>query len=261
VVPCLGGRWIYRVDKVVVSLGVDSVHRFVGTMDKVAIVGSILTELDKMLFTDTAFANGYCVDLLGEPDSDLWSRLGLLALDEHAADDDQDEDEEQQDDGRGRTTIIVVNRPDHWFFVEKGASDLVVGHGELAGEVGDSCEGGEGGWLADVLQVLHSGDGAVGAGAGGLPIFRQVGDKGVRTGAGGSHWASEQAKVRTSKICARRWEPFDWLKGAMRKLQAMRSVSKLKCPFFSRVGQDVVGFEPALVATGPEELAREVNKT
>ena len=30
-----------------------------------------LTELDKMLFTDTAFANGYCVDLLGEPDSDL----------------------------------------------------------------------------------------------------------------------------------------------------------------------------------------------
>ena len=66
----------------------------------------------------------------------------------------------------------------------------------------------------------------------------------------------------------------------MRKLQAMRSVSKLKCPkgamssrsnrswrgiskipFFSRVGQDVVGFEPALVATGPEELAREVNKT
>merc|ERR1719447_49596 len=63
-----------------------------------------------------------------------------------------------------------------------------------------------------------------------------------------------QAKVRTSKICAGRWEPFDWLKGAMRKLQAMRSVSKLKCPFFSRVGQDVVGFEPALVATGPEEL-------
>ena len=164
----------------------------------------------------------------------LWSRLGLLALDEHAAHDDQDEDEEQQDDGRGRTTIIVVNRPDRWFFVEKGASDLVVGHGELAGEVGDSCEGGEGGWLADVLQVLHSGDSAVGAGAGSLPIFRQIGDKGVRTGAGGSHWAeenscrmtsqvqnfskfpnspSEQAKVRTSKICARRWEPFDWLRG------------------------------------------------
>ena len=172
----------------------------------------------------------------------LWSRLGLLALDEHAADDDQDEDEEQQDDGRGRTTIIVVNRPDRWFFVEKGASDLVVGHGELAGEVGDSCEGGEGGWLADVFQVLHSGDSAVGAGAGSLPIFRQVGDKGVRTGAGGSHWAeenscrmtsqvqnsskfpnspSEQAKVRTSKICAGRWEPFDWLRGGAQLLSAL----------------------------------------
>merc|ERR1719494_111185 len=123
-------------------------------MNRVAIVGSVLTELDKMLFTDTAFANGYCVDLLGEPDSDFWSRLGLLARDEHAADDDQDEDEEQQADGRGRTTIIVVNRPDHYFFVEKGASDLVVGHGELASEVGDSCEGGEGGWLADVLQIF-----------------------------------------------------------------------------------------------------------
>merc|ERR1719167_632462 len=127
-------------------------------MNRVASVGNILTELDKMLFTDTAFANGYCVDPLGEPDSDLWSRLGLLALYEHAADDDQDEDEEQQDDSRGRTTIILVNRSDHWFFVEKGASDLVVRHGELAGEVGDSCEGGEGGWLADVLQILHSGD-------------------------------------------------------------------------------------------------------
>ena len=30
-----------------------------------------LTELYKMLFTDTAFANGYCVELLGEPDLDL----------------------------------------------------------------------------------------------------------------------------------------------------------------------------------------------
>ena len=30
-----------------------------------------LTELHKMLFTNTAFANRYCVDLLGEPDSNL----------------------------------------------------------------------------------------------------------------------------------------------------------------------------------------------
>ena len=86
---------------------------------------------------------------------------------------------------------MVVNRPDHWFFVEKGASDLVVGHGELAGEVGDSCEGGEGGWLADVPQVLDRGDGAVGAGTGGLPTLRHVGDKGVWAGACGSHWAEE----------------------------------------------------------------------
>ena len=31
--------------------------------------------------------------------------------------------------------------------------------------------------------------------------------------------------------------------------------TKEKVPFFSRVGQYVVGFEPALVATGPEEFA------
>merc|ERR1719153_1073847 len=171
VVPCLSGRWLYGVDKVVVGLGVDSVHRLIGTVDRVASVGSILSEFNKMLFTNTALANRYCVDLLGEPDSNLWPRLGLLALDEHAADDDKDEDEEQQDNSRGRTTIIIVNRPNHWFFVEKGASDLVVRHGKLAGEDGDSCEGGEGGWLADVPQVLDSGDGAVGAGASGLPTL------------------------------------------------------------------------------------------
>ena len=137
---------------------------------------------------------------------------------------------------------MVAKRPDHWFFIEKGASDLVVGHGEVAGKVGDSCEGGEGGWLADVPQVLERGDGAVGAGAGGLPTFRHVGDKGVRTGARSSHWAkenscrmtsqvqnsskfpnspSEQAKVRTSKICAGRWEPFDWLRGDAHLLNAL----------------------------------------
>ena len=131
--------------------------------------------------------------------SHFWSRLCLLALDEHAADDDQDEDEEQQDNSRGRT-IIFVNRPDYWFFVEKGASDLVVRHGELAGEVGDSCEGGEGGWLADVPQVLDRGDSAVGAGADGLPTFRQVGDKGVRTGTGSSHWAEEISCKMTTQV-------------------------------------------------------------
>ena len=128
---------------------------------------------------------------------------------------------------------MVVNRPDRWFFVEKGASDLVVRHGELAGEIGDSCEGGEGGWLAHVLQVLHSGDGAVGAGADGLPTFRRVGDINIRTGACSSHWAeetsckittqvqnsskfsnspSEQTDVGTSKVRAGRWESFNWLR-------------------------------------------------
>ena len=34
-----------------------------------------------------------------------------------------------------------------------------------------------------------------------------------------------------------------------------------KVPFFSRVGQDVVGFKPALVAIGPEEFAWEENKS
>ena len=32
---------------------------------------------------------------------------------------------------------------------------------------------------------------------------------------------SEQAKVRTSKICARRWEPFDWLRGGAPLLNAL----------------------------------------
>ena len=32
---------------------------------------------------------------------------------------------------------------------------------------------------------------------------------------------SEQAKVRTSKICARRWEPFDWLRGDAQLLNAL----------------------------------------
>ena len=65
------------------------------TMDRVASVGSVLqrkryilmlncaqdmmkfnlTELNKMLFTNTAFANRYCVDLLGEPDSNLHINL------------------------------------------------------------------------------------------------------------------------------------------------------------------------------------------
>ena len=31
----------------------------------------------------------------------------------------------------------------------------------------------------------------------------------------------EQAKVRTSKICAGRWEPFDWLRGDAHLLNAL----------------------------------------